>query len=310
MGKMTNELFVAKLLDIAMNYKTLYVRGCAGAPLSNKNKEYYINKNAYNKREVRATKIRKAEEGTFGFDCSCTLKAVLWGWCGDVNATYGGAKYASNGVPDLSANGLIKVCSNVSTDFSKISKGEAVWIKGHIGVYVGNNRVVECTPKWKDGVQITYLGNVTNATPNRVWTKHGKLPYIEYLPDTPHYTGNFKVDEFVNFTGNTEFSTPNTVNGSTTKPSYAKVLEISPEGLHPYKVHAANKEGVLLKSGVYQWVNECDLEKCLQPIDVIAREVIEGRWGVGAERRRRLTEAGYDYEEVQKRVNEILKGGK
>ena len=38
MGKMTNELFVAKLLDIAMNYKTLYVRGCIGAPLSDKNK--------------------------------------------------------------------------------------------------------------------------------------------------------------------------------------------------------------------------------------------------------------------------------
>ena len=64
MGKMTNELFVAKLLDIAMNYKTLYVRGCIGAPLSDKNKEYYINKNAYNKQEVRATKIRKAEEKT------------------------------------------------------------------------------------------------------------------------------------------------------------------------------------------------------------------------------------------------------
>lgn len=43
-------------------------------------------------------------------------------------------------------------------------------------------------------------------------------------------------------------------------------------------------------------------------IETMAREVIAGRWGVGTERKRRLTQAGYDYKAVQKRVNEILKG--
>ena len=38
----------------------------------------------------------------------------------------------------------------------------------------------------------------------------------------------------------------------------------------------------------------------------IAREVIQGNWGNGAERKKRLTEAGYDYDAVQKKVNEIL----
>lgn len=42
-------------------------------------------------------------------------------------------------------------------------------------------------------------------------------------------------------------------------------------------------------------------------IDEIAREVIRGKWGNGAERKRRLTEAGYDYNAVQKRVNELLR---
>lgn len=42
-------------------------------------------------------------------------------------------------------------------------------------------------------------------------------------------------------------------------------------------------------------------------VDELAREVINGRWGNGAERKRRLTEAGYDYNAVQRRVNELLK---
>lgn len=41
-------------------------------------------------------------------------------------------------------------------------------------------------------------------------------------------------------------------------------------------------------------------------IDQLAREVIRGEWGNGEERKRRLTNAGYDYREVQKRVNQLL----
>ena len=42
-------------------------------------------------------------------------------------------------------------------------------------------------------------------------------------------------------------------------------------------------------------------------VDTLAREVIQGKWGNGEERKKRLTAAGYDYYAVQKRVNEILK---
>lgn len=41
-------------------------------------------------------------------------------------------------------------------------------------------------------------------------------------------------------------------------------------------------------------------------IDEIAREVIRGDWGNGADRKDRLTAAGYDYETVQARVNALL----
>lgn len=43
-------------------------------------------------------------------------------------------------------------------------------------------------------------------------------------------------------------------------------------------------------------------------IDTVAREVIRGDWGNGQERKDRLTQAGYDYNQVQARVNEILAG--
>lgn len=39
----------------------------------------------------------------------------------------------------------------------------------------------------------------------------------------------------------------------------------------------------------------------------IAKEVIQGKWGNGADRKNRLEKAGYNYNEVQKKVNMLLK---
>lgn len=43
----------------------------------------------------------------------------------------------------------------------------------------------------------------------------------------------------------------------------------------------------------------------LKPVDEVAREVLAGRWGNGQERKNKLTQAGYSYDEVQNRVNEL-----
>jgi N-acetyl-anhydromuramyl-L-alanine amidase AmpD len=42
-------------------------------------------------------------------------------------------------------------------------------------------------------------------------------------------------------------------------------------------------------------------------VDELAKEVIAGKWGNGNERYEKLTKAGYDYNTVQKRVNQLLK---
>jgi LysM repeat protein len=38
----------------------------------------------------------------------------------------------------------------------------------------------------------------------------------------------------------------------------------------------------------------------------LAQEVLDAKWGNGEDRKKRLTEAGYNYEEVQAEVNRIL----
>lgn len=42
-------------------------------------------------------------------------------------------------------------------------------------------------------------------------------------------------------------------------------------------------------------------------VSTVAKEVISGKWGNNPERKKRLEEAGYNYYEVQKKVNELLK---
>lgn len=51
-------------------------------------------------------------------------------------------------------------------------------------------------------------------------------------------------------------------------------------------------------------------EVFLKSIDVVAKEVINGVWGNGGERKARLTAAGYNYSLIQAKVNQILSAPK
>jgi hypothetical protein len=187
--KTAKELATA-CMEVAKNYKTLYIMGCFGAPMTAKNKARYTKNHSYNKQAFRAEAINAASTDTFGFDCVCLIKGLLWGWNGDTAKVYGGAGYEINGVPDIDAGEMIKVCKDVSTDFSEIQVGEVVWMPGHIGVYVGDGLAVECTPIWKDGVQITAVANIgrKEGYSLRKWEKHGKLPYVTYEEEKPKVT--------------------------------------------------------------------------------------------------------------------------
>ena len=186
---------VQTLKSIATDYKTLYVYGGIGGHLRSDNYERYLNKYEYNRQASRKSKILASlDKGVFGFDCICLIKSVLWGWRGDLDASYGGAVYKSGGVPDVNADKMLDYCTEVSEDFSTLQKGEFLWLKGHCGIYVGDGLAVECTPAFCDGVQITQVANLGLAPGEynlRKWTKHGFLSFVDYtteedpLPDDP-----------------------------------------------------------------------------------------------------------------------------
>lgn len=166
--------FIGKLLMVATE-ETLYVMGGWGQVINAGSRSSLIAAQSYNQSSTRVKMINAAKDGTRAFDCSGLIKSILWGYTGD-NTSTGGAKYASNGVPDLSASGLINKCYGVSTDMSTVTPGEVVYMTGHIGVYVGDGYVIESSPKWKNGVQRTELTA-------RKWLKHGFLPYVEYTKE-------------------------------------------------------------------------------------------------------------------------------
>ena len=53
-------------------------------------------------------------------------------------------------------------------------------------------------------------------------------------------------------------------------------------------------------------INNIIGEQNQKSIEELANEVISGKWGNGEDRKNRLTSAGYNYQEVQNRVNQIL----
>ena len=68
-----------------------------------------------------------------------------------------------------------------------------------------------------------------------------------------------------------------------------------------YKVFDSNGKQV------YPAVKATGVSSGKKSVTELAKEVIAGKWGVGEDRKKKLTAAGYDYAAVQKKVNEMLK---
>jgi len=188
------DTFIEKLKDIEENYKTRYVLGGVGQPLNEKNRINFANdkynyKDKFGRLRHWRNAILNATDDSFAFDCSGLIKSILWGWNGDRNEYRGGAIAKSNNVPDATADQL---CSNTysssnSKDFNKIDIGEIVCQDGHIGVYVGNNTVIESAPRRFDESKVTGVQKSNLKDRKDVygvnrgqWKFHMHLNFIDY----------------------------------------------------------------------------------------------------------------------------------
>ena len=67
-----------------------------------------------------------------------------------------------------------------------------------------------------------------------------------------------------------------------------------------------HKWGLIEYNGVKGWIALTYTVNVGKTVEELAKEVIEGKWGNGAKRRKNLIAAGYDYNAVQTKVNQIL----
>ena len=109
--------------------------------------------------------MKDIAEGRTCADCVGMIKAFFWKG-GDLDAT---PVYKSNNCPDVSANGMIKLCEQTGA-ISTIPDvpGLVVWKDGHIGVYVGDGYTVEMK-----GFNYDCKKNKVKDGP---WVKWGRLP--------------------------------------------------------------------------------------------------------------------------------------
>lgn len=71
-----------KMKTIAQNYKTSYIWGGIGQPITDTSITQAVNQ--YKDNLAYASRARKLiGQKAFAFDCVGTIKAILWGWSGD-----------------------------------------------------------------------------------------------------------------------------------------------------------------------------------------------------------------------------------
>lgn len=165
---MNNEEYVSRLKQIA------------------ERKTFYKNKYPFNLLYIHS-------DGRTSGDCLNTIKALLNGY--DVNNTKTGyyQRDLSN-TGDVSEPVLLSQCSDISSNFENLIKGELLYMRGHVGTFVGLTQrnghefnVIECTKSFGGGVVYSWIdldgsrrsckGGVKNGT----WISHGKLTkYVSY----------------------------------------------------------------------------------------------------------------------------------
>lgn len=104
-------------------------------------------------------------------DCIGLIKGYAW-----FNCDTGQIEYRSNGVRDTGSDPMLDMATEKGTiDTMPDIPGIAVWMDGHIGIYVGDGQTIHAAN--------TELGVIMTPLAQSGWTHWLKIPYISY-PDS------------------------------------------------------------------------------------------------------------------------------
>lgn len=159
---------------LALGNDSIYLYGSFGQKLTQAFINQKVTQYVYNiSRQSIYKKCMNSSGTEYAFDCVGLIKSYIWGG-------YGNVSYNKN--QDVSANGMYnkaKVKGKISTMPETI--GLLVHMSGHIGIYIGNGYVIECTPAKNFAKQDHGGGGVckTKLT-DRKWVNWCECPYITY----------------------------------------------------------------------------------------------------------------------------------
>lgn len=112
--------------------------------------------------------IRQNWLGRRTADCVGLIKGYGW-----LDPETKEVNYGTNGMPDIGADAMYENATEKGTiDTIPEIPGLAVWHEGHIGIYIGNGKVVQAAN--------TEAGVIRNSLADTAWTHWLKIPYISY----------------------------------------------------------------------------------------------------------------------------------
>lgn len=177
---------------------------------------------------------------------------------------------------------------------SKLKAGDVLCSDSHVALYIGNGQIAEASSgddnvrgsaRWKNSI---HIANLTDSRYKGFKRVHRYNSSVKLTAPIRHGEVSDRVGQLQSCLG----ITSDRIFGDGTLKAvkeFQKSKGLTADGIVGAKTIAA-------------------LSVPRKSIEEIAREVLDGKWGNGNDRKKRLADAGYDYDAVQKKVNELLGG--